>query len=143
MITISELQKKVHATALEKGWWPLIDTVDKRKMIDFDKVNIPEKLMLMTTELGEAMEHYRNGVGMKEVVYQELETDTFLTLAELDKYPQYTLSNKPDGFAVELADVMIRILDYCAAFNIDIEHIIEVKANYNKTRPYRHGDKKC
>ena len=45
--------------------------------------------------------------------------------------------------AAELADVIIRVLDYCAYAGIDIENVLEVKHEYNKSRPYRHGGKKC
>lgn len=50
---------------------------------------------------------------------------------------------KPEGIAAELADVIIRVLDYCAYAGIDIENVLEVKHEYNKSRPYRHGGKKC
>ena len=50
---------------------------------------------------------------------------------------------KPEGIAVELADAMIRILDYCAYSGIDIEEALKLKHAYNKGRPYRHGGKKC
>lgn len=52
-------------------------------------------------------------------------------------------SKKPEGIAAELADVIIRVLDYCAYAGIDIENVLEVKHEYNKSRPYRHGGKKC
>lgn len=48
-----------------------------------------------------------------------------------------------EGIAAELADVIIRVLDYCAYAGIDIENVLEVKHEYNKSRPYRHGGKKC
>lgn len=51
--------------------------------------------------------------------------------------------SKPEGIAAELADVIIRVLDYCAYAGIDIENVLEVKHEYNKSRPYRHGGKKC
>ena len=52
-------------------------------------------------------------------------------------------SKKPEGIAAELADVIIRVLDYCAYAGIDIENVLKVKHEYNKSRPYRHGGKKC
>lgn len=51
--------------------------------------------------------------------------------------------SKPEGIPTELADVIIRVLDYCAYAGIDIENVLEVKHEYNKSRPYRHGGKKC
>ena len=50
---------------------------------------------------------------------------------------------KPEGIPIELADVIIRILDYCGYAGIDIEAAIRQKHEYNKSRPYRHGGKKC
>nr|DAM28428.1 MAG TPA: NTP-PPase-like protein [Caudoviricetes sp.] len=49
---------------------------------------------------------------------------------------------KPEGIAVELADAIIRILDFTASEGIDIESLILAKHEHNKTRPYRHGGKK-
>lgn len=52
-------------------------------------------------------------------------------------------NEKPEGIPIELADAIIRILDYCGYAGIDIEAAILQKHEYNKTRPYRHGGKKC
>ncbi|MCX5704702.1 MAG: hypothetical protein NTZ92_01370 [Candidatus Omnitrophica bacterium] len=46
-----------------------------------------------------------------------------------------------DNVAEELADVCIRIFDFCGARNIDLEETLRKKIAYNKTRPYRHGKK--
>jgi len=43
----------------------------------------------------------------------------------------------------ELADTIIRILDWCGHRDIDIEEAIERKMAINKERPYRHGNKRC
>ena len=55
----------------------------------------------------------------------------------------YGYDEKPEGIPIELADVIIRILDYCAYAGIDIDAAISEKHEYNKSRPYRHGGKKC
>lgn len=46
------------------------------------------------------------------------------------------------GESAELADAMIRILDYCAWKEIDIGAAVQKKHAYNMTRPYKHG-KNC
>ena len=83
----------------------------------------PEVLALIHSEVSEALEEYRNGHGATEIYFSD--------------------SGKPEGIPTELADVIIRVLDYCAYAGIDIENVLEVKHEYNKSRPYRHGGKKC
>src|SRR5678816_3762456 len=119
---IAALQEEVFHTAVEHGWWPLISDTkvgDKTSgvIVDQKDVNIPEKLALMHSELSEALEHFRHG-----------NMEMFISV-----------SGKPDGFWIELADCIIRILDTAGAYGIDMEYMLRVKADYNKTRPYRHG----
>lgn len=40
---------------------------------------------------------------------------------------------------VELADCVIRIMDYAQARGLDVASAIVAKAVYNQSRPYRHG----
>jgi NTP pyrophosphatase (non-canonical NTP hydrolase) len=77
---------------------------------------------LMHSELSEALEEYRNGHEPNEIYFGE--------------------GGKPEGIPIELADCIIRILDYCGKKEIDIDGAIRLKHEYNKTRPYRHGGKK-
>lgn len=94
--------------------------------VDFSQVNIPEKLMLMVSEISEAMEYARqpNFVPEIEVLYTGEKND------------------KPDGLWVELADCMIRIFDLAGAYGIDMETVLEKKMEYNRHRPFRHGGKR-
>ena len=103
-MTIAEIQQEVHRIAVEHGWW---DT----------SRSTGEVLMLMVTELGEAMEAYRAG------------------------NPE---SEKIKGFSrmeEELADVIIRLLDFAAKEDLNIEGAVIAKTAYNAKRPYRHGGK--
>jgi len=59
-----------------------------------------------------------------------------------DSNNEYDNTRKPEGEAVELADAVIRIMDYFESKGWDLEHVIELKHDYNKTRSYRHGGKK-
>lgn len=54
----------------------------------------------------------------------------------------YGHDGKPEGVPSELADVVIRIMDFCGFYQIDLEKAIVEKMEFNKTRPYRHGGKK-
>lgn len=112
---IKALQKEIHANAREKGWWPEGDD---------DVNNIPEKLALIHSEISEALEEYRN----------------FDRLSEIR---ERMYDRAPEGFGIELADAMIRILDLAEYLEIDMQQCIEIKMRYNKTRPLRHGGKRC
>ncbi len=46
-----------------------------------------------------------------------------------------------DAVGTELADTVIRIADFCQAFDINLEKCIKAKMAYNKTREHRHGNK--
>lgn len=108
------VQKAVHQTAVEHGWW------------EGGEPNIPEKLMLIVSEVSEALEEYRSGRGYQEIYAVD---------------GPYELGDKPEGFGIELADAVIRILDLCEYLEIDLEEAIATKNYYNRTRAWRHGNK--
>lgn len=184
-LDLNELAKTSYATATEKGWWSGPERSDATL------------LLLMLTEISEAMEDFRAHKDPKEIYFE---------------------GEKPCGIAIELADFIIRIADYaghkkldfysdpgktsffppaqdlmeawarasyaimrayefsgkswegardaspqelqaklisralkeaclhifanCEMNGIDIVEAIRIKAEYNKTRPVRHGGKK-
>jgi NTP pyrophosphatase (non-canonical NTP hydrolase) len=77
------------------------------------------RLMLIVGELVETHEEIRRG--MPDVYEGE--------------------NGKPEGVAIELADVQIRIGDFAGEFEHDLPAAIETKATFNKTRAQRHGGK--
>jgi hypothetical protein len=49
--------------------------------------------------------------------------------------------HKPEGWAAELADTVIRCLDFGQVLGVDLEEMMFEKHTYNKTREYLHGGK--
>ena len=81
--------------------------------------SVGEVVALMHSELSEALEEYReNGL--------------------IDSYAD----SKPEGVTSELADVLIRIFDFCGKYQLPLGKILLEKMEYNKKRPYRHGGKR-
>ena len=101
--TMENLQRNIHGQALKSGFWGEGGN------------NFGEKIALIHSELSEALEKHRKGVGPDE------------------HCPEYS------GVAIELADAVIRILDLCGYLGIDLGSAILAKANFNATRPYKHG----
>lgn len=119
-LTIENLVDKAHGTSLGKGWWD-----DERHGLELDRLlvrkTIPTKLCLIHSEVSEALEDYRDG--------------NFATVLNEQ--------GKPEGFASELADIIIRVADLAGALGIDLEQEITEKMKFNLTRPRRHGGKTC
>jgi len=84
-----------------------------------DDRSFGDVIALCHSELSEALEEYRDG---KPALYIE--------------------NNKPEGTAVEMADCLIRILDWFGHEGIDPENIVGIKHHYNLGRPHRHGGKR-
>lgn len=80
-----------------------------------------DEIALIHSEASEALEAFRDGLPMRSITYSP--------------------ERKPEGPAVELADVIIRCLDTAYERGMPIEEAIKVKLAYNKTRPHRHGGK--
>lgn len=49
-------------------------------------------------------------------------------------------NGKPEGIAVEYADLIIRVLHWAAIHGVDMGALLLLKMTYNDTRPHRHGD---
>lgn len=77
--------------------------------------NKGEAIALMHSELSEALEGIREGRAS-------------------DKLPGFTAEE-------ELADVVIRIMDYAAGYRLRVAEALAAKLAYNTTRPFRHGGK--
>ena len=89
-------------------------------------------MMLLVTEVAEAMEAYRVwGLSDPTVRYGSVRVGS----GEF-------IPPKPEGVGSEFADIFIRLLDDCARYGVDLEVEYERKLAYNRTREFRHGGKR-
>lgn len=125
---LNDIVKAVHKNAVDKGWHET-----ERKPAEVH--------MLIVSEVAEATEEIRN---VRPPIYQ-VHRET-LDHAPFDSYveptdPRWVPGLKPEGEAIELADAVIRVMDYFGLKGWDLEETIKLKHIYNKTRPHRHGGK--
>lgn len=117
-----QIQKKIFENNKAKGFW------DKPR-------ETGTLLMLVVTELSEALEADRKGLNARLDIFGQYYKE------DLSPYQYTELFDETikDTFEDEIADAIIRLLDICGANNIDIERHINLKLAYNKIRKRMHG----
>jgi len=144
---IKELSNKL---ATEKGFWDDHDNMIKKMKglpkqfneQDIDRIKLAfycEKISLISSELGEAIESMRLGR-----FYNSGEDGIKILFDLVDKPFQFqgTYSTHfKDTFEDEIADSFIRLFDLCHKMDIDIEKFIMLKLEFNKNRYDKHGKK--
>lgn len=108
-MTIREWQKMVHFNNKNHGFHE-----------GPEAGNMDRKLLLAVGEIVEAQNELRDGHS-----YTEIYTNA--------------PSPKPEGFGIEIADAVIRLMDVCEEAGVDLQACMEEKHDYNLTRPFRHG----
>lgn len=99
--------------------------------------NCPEKLMLVVTELSEAMEAFRH-LDERTLNFCEYQGISGTTTEDIPVEQWEWLQN----FEEELADTFIRLLDMTGSYGINISTAIMMKMAKNEDRPHKHG-KEC
>lgn len=121
-VGLNESAQIIFQNNKEKGFW------DKER-------NVGEMLMLVTSELGEAMEAHRKGLFVR---WEDWENGYSKQENIEQKKAGFELHVK-DKFEDEIADAVIRLLDMSAGLGIDLERHINAKVEYNKLRERLHG----
>lgn len=122
-ITLVNLMSRfIHAWAVGKGFWPA----------DGKGATLGEKLMLVTDEVSEWHDWYRNSISGNAATL--VVTDTVgVARAASDHIPAFS------GEEEEAADVVIRVMDICVQRNLRLGEAIVAKMLFNEGRPHKHG----
>lgn len=112
--TIDHLAVAISKWAEQKGFWRPVDNLNPKDMDTIRRMKKFEKVMLVVTELAELVEGLRKPPILVEG------TD---------------ITNEEE----EVADAIIRLLDYSGHYHLRIGHAIGVKMAKNEGRPYMHG----
>jgi NTP pyrophosphatase (non-canonical NTP hydrolase) len=141
--SLADMAEEVINNNIARGW---------RGDREFDqKRTIGDELMLIVTECAEAWRAARAiralARGRHPSTYGEQLMDAVVMLANaMEAYRKDSAEplTKPDegNLDDELADILIRLLDTAYWREIDLAEAYERKMQFNRTRPYRHGDKK-
>jgi NTP pyrophosphatase (non-canonical NTP hydrolase) len=118
--SIDFLSAIVYDENCERGFWKSgicveAGTEAEEELEDLEKI---KRLFLMITEVCEAGEGIRKRIGASEHI------------------PEYT------NLEEEMADTVIRVMDFCAGNGLLLGSAIKAKLEFNRTRGYKHGGKK-
>lgn len=110
---INEWAREIHENALKHGWWEdyLHSTGPAARAL------LMEKILLVHNEVSEMVEEFREN---KPAFYE-------------------TVEGKPEGWGIELVDVLIRLLDLSVVLELNVEDMLSIKHEFNLNRPYKHG----
>lgn len=101
------------------AWQWVVHTINVSKGWFDQQRDFGTECMLIVTEVAEIMEAFREGDWGSEGP-----------------------DGKPEGVASECADVLVRLLDFCGRYDIDLAEAMRIKLKFNMTRPYKHGNKR-
>ena len=117
---LTVFSEKIHEGNKQKGFY------------NGEKKPLGTMLMLVVSELGEALEADRHSLKADLNYYENLLNTNYDFQIAFKEAIKDTVED-------EIADAIIRLLDMCGYLHIDIQKHVDLKLRYNKGRGYRHG----
>lgn len=118
---LNDYSKTIHIQNANKGFWT------KRETMFLSARNL----------YGDEYAHYLIAADCVALTHGELSEGI-----EALRKPTFPItSTEKDSFGGEMADAVIRIMDLCAFFGINLGDAIVARAQHNSTRPHMHGGK--
>jgi len=137
---LGDLARRIYRWSRGQGFY------DEGQVRPFDG-----QLALVHSEVSKALEHWRDGHEPDELFFTRREPVVSEPAASIEATRRFhpvghadALDEgwKPDGVPIELADVLIRVLDIMAHHGLDPDELVELKMAYNLTRSHRNGGKR-
>ena len=129
--SLAQMQGEVFTNNVAKGWH------DQPR-------SFGDEIALLHSEVSEAFEAWRD-YGQVDILRYETPGGGFAIVQRGDvndvAWSNAGMIAKPLSVGSEFADVLIRLLDSCERYGIDLEFEFNRKMAYNRTRPHRHGGK--
>lgn len=128
MMKLNKFAQAVHENAVKHGWWD-------------EERTFGEIIALCHSELSEALEEYRakrpmlyypcnaGGVCVDDAEGDNVSCGSRVTDPEHQEAACKARSKKPEGVAVELADCIIRVLDYFGKEELDVDALMQEAMN--------------
>lgn len=131
-----EIQKACGINAEAHGWW------DDHPAEIFEEISkevelIPEEVNIIKEELAKFEAHYKLSKLMLVVSEASEACEAVRKDLPSDHIPA------TDMLSEELADIVIRIMDFSYHYDIPLASVIVAKMKYNLKREYRHGGQKA
>lgn len=116
---LSDMAVEVYDVNVAHGWF------------DSDRT-FGDGIALLHSEVSEALEAFRD--------WGTDDATQYVLPGRGDQGQDLVVANpKPEGVGSEFADVLIRLLDMCTRYNIDLDAEYQRKLAFNRTRSHRHG----
>lgn len=117
--SLSRMADKAHANSRSKGFWSIVDDLKTHpRWAEIEVIWKLSRIALFHSEASECLEGIRKDLPDDHLPERSMEV-------------------------AELADIVVRILDYAGAYDLPLGEVILEKMAYNSGRAFMHGDKRA